>query len=427
MRMYYFRLGNDVIGPMSLDDLRKFVSAGNVQSDTPVGFGPNGPWVPAAQVGGLSDPVESKTHTRSEGVPFSAASSRQDTHSKRFYFRSTDGRVTGRAGDEIVGPMTGIELRNAALAEEVVPMTLVATNADGPWHPAKRVRGLFDDEGRPLPHPPEMRRPVQEEPPRVPSVPSAADVVVPESQKGLTPHINPNNTSSAAFAERQKEMAPPPPRWWADCDGESQGPLDFSQVTAFLQSQKLRTSSLVCLEGTQEWQPISECPEFQVAIGSMLPPVESLPPRGGALVGQTSQKEAVRDEIREIAVRQRRLIIGIGLMCLGHFFGIVMINVAATVVAVSVGVEPDDPVLLTLVGFAALIFQLALLGCQVWLLYGVMQVLRITTRWLWVLGACLPCIGLLVLLAINQKATAKLRSAGITVGFFGADLPRLPR
>ena len=67
MRTYYFRLGNDVIGPMSLDDLRQFVSAGKVQLDTPVGFGPNGEWCPAAQVEGLCTPV-SPSHIRAMRV-----------------------------------------------------------------------------------------------------------------------------------------------------------------------------------------------------------------------------------------------------------------------------------------------------------------------------------------------------------------------
>jgi hypothetical protein len=41
------------------------------------------------------------------------------------------------------------------------------------------------------------------------------------------------------------------------------------------------------------------------------------------------------------------------------------------------------------------------------------------------IGALLPCIGLIVLLIVNQKAIKILRENGHEVGFFGADLSKL--
>ena len=57
----------------------------------------------------------------------------------------------------VEGPMSGSELRDLALAGKVTPQTNIAsfkgTNASLQWVPAKRVKGLFDENGKPLPHP----------------------------------------------------------------------------------------------------------------------------------------------------------------------------------------------------------------------------------------------------------------------------------
>lgn len=65
-----------------------------------------------------------------------------------------------RSGKEIVGPLTGIQLREAAFAGLVAEDTLVSNSAQGPWSRALRVKGLFDERGRPLPHPPVAQAPV---------------------------------------------------------------------------------------------------------------------------------------------------------------------------------------------------------------------------------------------------------------------------
>jgi S1-C subfamily serine protease len=67
-----------------------------------------------------------------------------------------------RSGEEVVGPLTGIQLREAAFARQVFPDTLVASSKYGPWSVAAQVKGLFDERGRPLPHPPEAQRLIAE-------------------------------------------------------------------------------------------------------------------------------------------------------------------------------------------------------------------------------------------------------------------------
>jgi hypothetical protein len=68
-----------------------------------------------------------------------------NTAPKQFYYQ-LDGSV--------IGPVTGVELRNAALAGNVFPSTLVANDPNGEWVLAKFAEGLFDEGGMPLPHPP---------------------------------------------------------------------------------------------------------------------------------------------------------------------------------------------------------------------------------------------------------------------------------
>jgi len=70
-----------------------------------------------------------------------------------FYFRS---------GKEVVGPLTGIQLREAAFSGRVVLDTLVANSEQGPWSLALRVKGLFDVRGSPLPHPPDAEQLIAE-------------------------------------------------------------------------------------------------------------------------------------------------------------------------------------------------------------------------------------------------------------------------
>ena len=68
---------------------------------------------------------------------------------KATFFVQLDGKTAG--------PMTGVELRKLALAGKVTPQTEVALSkgeeAELMWVSAKRVKGLFDENGSPLPHP----------------------------------------------------------------------------------------------------------------------------------------------------------------------------------------------------------------------------------------------------------------------------------
>lgn len=55
--------------------------------------------------------------------------------------------------DEVLGPVSGVELRQKALDQDVTQDTLVRVGADGAWVRANRLKGLFFENGNPIPHP----------------------------------------------------------------------------------------------------------------------------------------------------------------------------------------------------------------------------------------------------------------------------------
>lgn len=53
MTTWYYQLSGSVLGPVSWEELRAKVEAGEIDAETPTREGPNGPWRPAASVEGL--------------------------------------------------------------------------------------------------------------------------------------------------------------------------------------------------------------------------------------------------------------------------------------------------------------------------------------------------------------------------------------
>ncbi len=54
MHEWYYQIGSDVVGPVSLDELKRAVADGTISADTLVRQGEAGEWVPAGQVAELS-------------------------------------------------------------------------------------------------------------------------------------------------------------------------------------------------------------------------------------------------------------------------------------------------------------------------------------------------------------------------------------
>ena len=59
---------------------------------------------------------------------------------------------------------------------------------------------------------------------------------------------------------------PPVPRWWMSIDGNPAGPFDESYILACLNGGQVPASALICLEGSQQWQPLSSWPGFARAM-----------------------------------------------------------------------------------------------------------------------------------------------------------------
>ena len=67
---------------------------------------------------------------------------------KQFYFQQDE---------SVLGPFTGVELREKAFSGTVTPDTLVRVGQSGEWIPARQLKNLFGSDGMPLPHPPETQ------------------------------------------------------------------------------------------------------------------------------------------------------------------------------------------------------------------------------------------------------------------------------
>ena len=158
---FYYQINGSVIGPVTGIELRNAALAGNVVPNTLLANDPNGEWVLAKFAQGLFDeggtplPHPPETNQLLEGSQVDARVEQRATTDStpisgfserptQFYFKH-EGNV--------IGPMTGAELWESAFVGNVVPTTLVATDPNGEWVAAHRVRGLFDESGRPLPHP----------------------------------------------------------------------------------------------------------------------------------------------------------------------------------------------------------------------------------------------------------------------------------
>lgn len=60
--------------------------------------------------------------------------------------------------------------------------------------------------------------------------------------------------------------------WWLVVDGRVDGPHSTTEVSSALQSGRLSTMSLVCLQGDTQWKPLAAWPALATLAGSAIPP-----------------------------------------------------------------------------------------------------------------------------------------------------------
>ena len=124
------------------------------------------------------------------------------------------------------------------------------------------------------------------------------------------------------------------------------------------------------------------------------------PPRATDLA--VGIKSGRREDLKSLAVAQKAIMICILLQ--------IVIGAARFVVPADYAIILGIVALLVLLASTVSMFMLA------------MKVFNIGSGILYALGALVPCLGLLVLLAVNQRATRILRENGYKVGLLGANL-----
>ena len=106
----------------------------------------------------------------------------------------------------VEGPMSGSELRDLALAGKVTPQTNIAsykgTDASWQWVPAERVKGLFDENGKPLPHP------VKAAPQQTPNVQSPATPVTAPPDESTDTRPTKSDVQEVSPGNQSQERSP---------------------------------------------------------------------------------------------------------------------------------------------------------------------------------------------------------------------------
>ncbi len=170
-------------------------------------------------------------------------------------------------------------------------------------------------------------------------------------------------------------------------NGQKHGPFSEEDVIKFLKSGRLILSDLGWREGLAGWTPLSQ---LLGPAAAHIPP----PPPGSASVTQPPSSSYSNAEILRIAGFQK-ILIWVVVASLASILNLYVAIVIAVLTAV-------------------FLFQLA-------------RALR-QPAWLFAIGAFIPLISVILLLALNSDATAALRKRGIRVGLLGAnkgDLNRL--
>ncbi|HAA68778.1 MAG TPA: hypothetical protein DCE55_06555 [Planctomycetaceae bacterium] len=154
------------------------------------------------------------------------------------------------------GPMSGIEVRELALKGKVTPETRIGLSQAGEsklrWFPARRLSGLFDAAGKPLPHPPLTQAYMK-------GASSARD----SSQESRSHQVfggGPDAIEPAATLEPASVSEHQTHRWHYSHDGQAVGPVSYDQLLAEIRTQKVSAQTLVWREGFEDWTLAAEVP-----------------------------------------------------------------------------------------------------------------------------------------------------------------------
>ena len=127
----------------------------------------------------------------------------------------------------------------------------------------------------------------------------------------------------------------------------------------------------------------------------------------------TGVRSGKRADVRQVAVAQKAILICI----------LIQISNIVFQLAVNIGKLPVPPALVLACGVVSLLSGVV---SAVFVFLLAMRVYSTGLGILYGILALIPCIGLLVLLMINSKATGVLQANGHKVGLLGADLSKIP-
>lgn len=191
-------------------------------------------------------------------------------------------------------------------------------------------------------------------------------------------------------------MSMDPP--WFYLDGEQRrGPVTFVELITTLREAPAPHSVLVWHDGLTNWQEAGSIPEIR---GSLPPPVPSLP-QSDSTVSPVPFADA-----ETIARLYRRLVLLVGLHILASFPQILL----------QVGAPSQGE------GLVMLVINLVLLCVLVAMVittYKLARVLGAGLPVLWAIAMFIPCLNIVMLLALSSKAQTWCRQYGIKVGLLG--------
>ena len=137
--------------------------------------------------------------------------------------------------------------------------------------------------------------------------------------------------------------------------------------------------------------------------------------------GASGQFVGIRNQsiqaLRSVATAQKGLIFSI----LAYLIAL------AIMIVIAVVMRSDPSTAFVLLIIPRLVYAAAAISAFVFTIMLAVQVMHPVAGVLVALLTCVPCVGLIVLIAINQQAISVLKRNGIQVGFFGADMSQFNR
>lgn len=185
---------------------------------------------------------------------------------------------------------------------------------------------------------------------------------------------------------------------WFYLDGEQRrGPMTFAELIRTLLEAPAPHSVLVWHDGLAGWQVAGSIPEIR---GSLPPPNPSLPP-GSPVISPIPFADA-----EAIARLYRRLVLLVGLQIL---LSVPQLLLQEATPSLGVG----------LVGVVVFLVLLGILVAMVATTYKLARVLGAGLPILWAIAMFVPCLNILMLLALSSRAQTWCQRYGIKVGLLG--------